>query len=326
MVIPFINYTIKGTLWYQGENDVGRYTSGNVMNNSGYACIERLMIQQWRANWSVVPGTSDPQFGFGVVAIAAGTSEGNERATGSFRWAQSLNYGVMPNPAIVNTFMVEGYDIGDPWSGGCPSQGICNTTTAPYSVATTPQVMGNLHCRDKQYVGSRYAMGASKVIYGIDGIYSGPVISGCTLNNGMITIEFNKTLLYDEKVVVQEWSPWYNTSIPKPQKWSATQVLLNQNTWTFVDDEYGLSTGSDGYSVIVNVTEFSNGGSSIDGIRYAWGDIGGVTLCCGTLNVEIQPCPMASCPIVSSESMLPASPINAMIQNNKCVCFPPQQC
>ena len=112
LVIPFINYTIKGQLWYQGENDIGRYSAGNVLNNSGYACIEKLLIEQWRANWSVVDGTSDPNFGFGVVALAAGTSEGNEGATGDFRWAQSLNYGIMPNPAINNTFMVEAYDIG----------------------------------------------------------------------------------------------------------------------------------------------------------------------------------------------------------------------
>ena len=183
--------------------------------------------------------------------------------------------------------------------------------------------MGNLHCRDKEYVGSRYAMGASRVIYGNDHIYSGPIISSCSLNNKMITISFNKTLLYNEKVIVQEWSPWYNTSIPKPQRWSATQVLINNTNWYYINDEYGLSSGSDGYSVIVNATQFSG---SIDGIRYAWGDITGTTLCCGTLNTEIQPCPMASCPIVSSLSFLPASPINAMIQNNKCVCYPPQQC
>eukprot|EP00483_Globobulimina_turgida_P006282 UN06292 len=71
-------------------------------------------------------------------------------------------------------------------------------------------------------------MGASKVIYGNDHIYSGPIISGCSVNNKMITISFNKTLLYDEKVVVQEWAPWYNTSIPKPSRWSATQVLVNK--------------------------------------------------------------------------------------------------
>eukprot|EP01084_Bolivina_argentea_P257931 434642_1 len=323
LVIPFINYTVKGQLWYQGENDVGHYESGNVLNKTGYACIEQLMIKQWRANWSVVANTSDPDFGFGVVALAAGTTEAHEGASGDFRWAQSLNYGIMPNPAITNTFMVQGYDIGDPWNGGCPNHGICNTTSAPYSTLLTPQVMGNLHCRDKEYIGHRYAMGASKVIYGNDHIYSGPIISGCSVNNKMITISFNKTLLYDEKVIVQEWAPWYNVSIPLPPRWSATQVLVNKTKWYWINDEYGLSTGSDGYSVIVNITEFDG---SIDGIRYAWGDITNSALCCGTMNTQIQPCPMASCPIVSSESLLPASPINAMIQNNKCVCYAPQQC
>ena len=109
---------------YQGENDVGRYESGSVLNNSGYACIEKLMIEQWRANWSVVDNTTDPLAPFGVVALAAGTSEGHDGNTGDFRWSQSLNYGIMPNPSLPNMFMVEGYDIGDPWGGNCQNQGV----------------------------------------------------------------------------------------------------------------------------------------------------------------------------------------------------------
>ena len=34
-----------------------------------------------------------------------------------FRWAQTQNYGVIPNPSFVNGFMAQGYDIGDPYNG-----------------------------------------------------------------------------------------------------------------------------------------------------------------------------------------------------------------
>ena len=198
--------------------------------------------------------------------------------------------------------------------------GICNTTDAPYNIIDTKWVEGPIHCRDKVYVGQRYARGASKVIYGNDHIYSGPIISGCTLYpRDKITITFNKTLLYGEKVIVQQWSQWYNTSIPKPLHWSTFQVLLNQTKWTYIDDNE-LIANDDGVSVIVGISNFT--GSSIDGIRYAWLD----HPCCGELNTAIYPCSPNSCPIVSSESLLPASPIWAKIVNNKCVCYEPQQC
>ena len=319
LVIPFINYTIKAQLWYQGENDVGHYPSGNILNSTGYACIEQLMIKQWRANWSIIENTTDKLFPFGVVALAAGTSEGHDGATGGFRWSQSLNFDIMPNNGSQNTFLVQGYDIGDPWAGNCPNYLICNTTTAPWSLLTTHWVEGPIHCRPKIYVGQRYARGASKFIYGNDHIYTGPLISSCELNSNKITIQFNKTLLYGEKVIVQQWSPWYNTSIPKPLHWSAFQVLVNKTKWMYINDE-GMSEGSDGMSVIVDVSEFNGG--TIDGIRYAWLD----HPCCGELNTAIYPCPMNSCPIVTSDSLLPAQPIWAKIENNKCVCYPPQVC
>ena len=69
--------------------------------------------------------------------------------------------------------------------------------------------MGGLHPRPKIYIGQRYAAPASKFIYGNDHIWSGPIISGCELGGSKLTIDFNKTLLYDEQVIVQEWAPWY---------------------------------------------------------------------------------------------------------------------
>ena len=322
MVLPYINYTIKGGLWYQGENDVGQYPAGNILNNTGYACLERLLIKQWRSNWSVIENTTDPLFHFGLVTLAAGTSEGHEGAMGDFRWAQTFNYDIMPNMYGINTFVAQGYDIGDPWSGSCKNYGICNTTNAPYSIITTKNLDNSpLHPRPKIYVGQRLARKANKFIYGNDGIWSGPLISGCSMENNKIIINFNKTMLYEESVIIKPWNMWYNTSIPPALQWTAFEVLINKTKWIYTNDN-ALSQGNDGSSVILDISQFNDGSNTIDGLRYAWNDYP----CCGTLNRNIYPCPMNSCPIVTSKSLLPAPPILAQIVNNKCVCYEPQQC
>ncbi len=112
MLSPLINTTIKGVLWYQGENDVGHYPAGSWLNHTGYGCMEALMVRQWRTEWSAVDGTTDPMVHFGFVTLAAGTSEGHEDAMGAFRWAQTANFGILPNAAMPNTFVAQGFDIG----------------------------------------------------------------------------------------------------------------------------------------------------------------------------------------------------------------------
>ncbi len=43
MIAPLLNYTIKGTIWYQGESNTG--------DPSGYAAMFKSMITDWRAKW-----------------------------------------------------------------------------------------------------------------------------------------------------------------------------------------------------------------------------------------------------------------------------------
>jgi hypothetical protein len=52
---------------------------------------------------------------FGLVTLADGTDEKFGLNMRQFRWAQTANYGTAPNPAMPNTFVVDGYDLGDPW-------------------------------------------------------------------------------------------------------------------------------------------------------------------------------------------------------------------
>ena len=50
----------------------------------------------------------------GVVTLAAGGGEGGSDM-GGMRWSQTANYGVLPNPAMPNTFVAQAFDIGEPW-------------------------------------------------------------------------------------------------------------------------------------------------------------------------------------------------------------------
>ena len=75
-------------------------------------------------------------------------------------------------------------------------------------------------------------------------------------------------------------------------------------------------------SVVVDLTLLN--GSIPVAVRYAWG-----INCCktGEENQGIAfPCPLKSCPIVSSTSMLPANPFMAKIIRGKCKCIAPQVC
>ena len=71
------------------------------------------------------------------------------------RWAQTANYGYVPNDRLKNVFMAVAIDLGDP--------------TSPY---------GSIHPRDKQDVGSRLAMSARAVVYQDDLVindFQGPI-------------------------------------------------------------------------------------------------------------------------------------------------------
>ena len=113
-VEPFVNLTVKGWLWYQGENNL-QYDGGDSADGTGYACLLPRMIAQWRAVWSAVPGTTDPLAPFGLVSLADGTDEAWGVNMAGLHWAQTASYGALPNPLMPNTFLASAYDLGDPW-------------------------------------------------------------------------------------------------------------------------------------------------------------------------------------------------------------------
>lgn len=67
-VVPYLDMTVKGFLWYQGENDMHNI-KGNSLDHSGYGCEIATMVQYWRQQWSATPGTTDALTPFGTVVL-----------------------------------------------------------------------------------------------------------------------------------------------------------------------------------------------------------------------------------------------------------------
>ena len=65
MIHPFLNMTIYGAIWYQGE--------ANAAAPFTYNCTFPAMIDDWRSKWFY--GTdklTDPEFPFGFVQVGHG--------------------------------------------------------------------------------------------------------------------------------------------------------------------------------------------------------------------------------------------------------------
>ena len=67
MLYPFLNMTIKGVIWYQGEENT-------VVNPELYACVFPAMIKDWRRKWfESTNGTTEELFPFGFVQVTTHT-------------------------------------------------------------------------------------------------------------------------------------------------------------------------------------------------------------------------------------------------------------
>jgi hypothetical protein len=79
---------------------------GNSARSSGYSCLMEKLVSSWRTQWSAEAGTTDPLAPFGLVTLAPSGGEGGADLP-SMRWAQTASYGVLPNPAMPNTFLAQ---------------------------------------------------------------------------------------------------------------------------------------------------------------------------------------------------------------------------
>jgi len=292
------------------------------------------MVAQWRALWSAAPGTTDALAPFGYVDIADGSDEAWGVSMAGLRWAQSANYGSVPNPALPNVYAAAAHDLGDPWDAdACKQDGAscCVTKAQPlgpdcrgdhrgeWDYDSTNWFMGQVHPRPKMWVGQRLAQAAYATVYGGAALASGPVVSGCTLAGATLTLTFNATLLRGEKI---SWSKGASAAAettalyvlvgaPFPSWAEATHHAAD---WRSYKGPYagGNEAGVEGWvavdaavsgdaSLAVDLAPL--GGAVPTAVRYAFGTGGWGApfvnrMCCGpTTDVTLEPCAPDSCPL-----------------------------
>nr|XP_054748455.1 sialate O-acetylesterase-like [Lytechinus pictus] len=136
MIHPLLNMSIKGAIWYQGEDNA-------VHDPSTYNCLFPHMINSWRKEWyTSTGGVMNPQFPFGFVQLCNSEYPGNANFT-ALRWHQTADYGYVPNPLMPDVFMAVAIDLPD--------------LKSPH---------GPVHPRDKEDVSARLLLGARAVAYG----------------------------------------------------------------------------------------------------------------------------------------------------------------
>ncbi|XP_075695297.1 sialate O-acetylesterase isoform X3 [Rhinoderma darwinii] len=107
MIHPFLNMTIKGVIWYQGEQN-------SIKNSDPYNCTFPALITDWRRSFHEGSmGQTDPNFPFGFVQLSTGPKYRPIVNIPVIRWHQTADYGYAPNPKMPNTFMAVSMDLGD---------------------------------------------------------------------------------------------------------------------------------------------------------------------------------------------------------------------
>eukprot|EP00912_Choanoflagellata_sp_UC4_P000343 UC4_evm6s209 len=379
MVSPFVNMSIRGFLWYQGENNLFA-DAGNVKYSTGYACLLKHQQNEWQRIFSESGGTPS-NAPFGIVSLADATDEGwgcnirnysLAKMERQMHWAETGNHGIVPNPDFPSAFIATAHDLAEPWDDGCkhPPSFCCtcanetqspncavgpespfNATTkfpwlitqgnypCPNSVPSTPQLMGGVHPSTKAHVGKRLAQAAFGLYYGHKDIaWTGPIVAACGVEGEKLRVEFNKTLLGADSIIVAEYNrtdrasaTFVRIDVPFPKDAASNFVYKNRapywgddTTWIQVNIE---ASGESGF--IADLSNLPNN-SVVTGIKYGQGIPGTVPqnghkrVCCGSRDVTLDPCPPENCPVSSAKGQLPAMPFIAKVLDGECEGLPPQ--
>eukprot|EP00656_Telonema_subtile_P043614 TRINITY_DN49962_c0_g1_i1.p1 TRINITY_DN49962_c0_g1~~TRINITY_DN49962_c0_g1_i1.p1 ORF type:complete len:417 (-),score=29.87 TRINITY_DN49962_c0_g1_i1:143-1393(-) len=351
MIAPFVNTSINGWLWYQGENNCGG-DPGNSMTSTGYGCLLPALIHRWRGLWAGGENAS-----FGIVTLAAGGSEGHDQAMAAMRWSESGNYGVVPNALMPGAFLAHAYDLGDPMdnlqspcmnqstglvnktafgpSGPCvwPAASAWNPAVLPLRDSvfnnSAPSYMGMIHPRFKHEVGRRLALAYLGA--------NGPTLSGCSVSDSAVQIRFDK-LLGDSALALMWDLSQYNMSEWGRADSSSMMVCVGKNSSVSVDSCLNDTTlwvsapltlaNTSVPTLSIELSSLGVHSTQLLAIRYGWPISQGADNCCPSALVSRgqMPCVPGSCPIISTKSWLPANPFYAKLILGRCSCMPPQKC
>ncbi|XP_071113686.1 sialate O-acetylesterase-like [Haliotis cracherodii] len=238
MARPFVNMTIYGAIWYQGEANAGSPTMDM------YSCMFPAMIDDWRDKFHQGSGgQTDPAFPFGFVQLAPWRD--NDTLTTGFtdiRWHQTADYGYVPNARMKNTFMAVAMDLPD--------------FSSPYT---------GIHPRDKQDVSMRLCTAGLAVAYNQTRYskFNGPLPSWFTLwiADGILQID------YDNKTTVLE--------IRSTSGFEITCTNVSRRTSGDWDDTSWFPlpiTSHNATSVTLNYSQICpwSKAKTVSVIRYAW--------------------------------------------------------
>jgi len=92
MIHPFVGYSIKGFLWYQGEN--------NRPHPKEYKELFPAMVKQWRSEWA---GSNGEKLPFYYVQIAPLSEKFQKGNSAYLREAQMESLNIIPNSGMVTT-------------------------------------------------------------------------------------------------------------------------------------------------------------------------------------------------------------------------------
>lgn len=279
MIHPFLNMTIKGMIWYQGEENV-KFNSGNIRRNDGYGCLFTHFIEEYRRLWSIIPGTTSSNFPFGFVQLS-GYCPGpnhlcnNDIGVGTLRFVQTAEQGVVPNKYLPNTFMAMSIDLQDPYS---PS--------------------GEIHPGYKKIIGERLSLGALRYAYGLNTYPNGPSYQSCEILGDLLVVNLTRSLMNEDPIEIRHDYGF--------------EVNIMNSTSSDVWKKVPI-VDSKGVSVYVDVKGINN----IVGLRYIWGDNaccpesydGKSGFSCDILN----------CPLYGKNSQLPTPGFISQIVNGVCV-------
>ncbi|KAM4742097.1 sialate O-acetylesterase [Anableps anableps] len=166
MIHPFLNMTIYGAIWYQGEANA-------AYHKDKYNCSFPAMINDWRmAFHQGSGGQTAHDFPFGFVQLSTNNKNPTDDGFPDIRWHQTADVGFVPNIRMKNTFMAVALDLPD--------------TSSPY---------GTIHPRDKQDVARRLTLGARAVAYGEKDVsFQGPFPKQILLTELTINITYDQAV------------------------------------------------------------------------------------------------------------------------------------
>ncbi|XP_046862151.1 sialate O-acetylesterase-like [Xenia sp. Carnegie-2017] len=208
MIVPFLNMTIYGSIFYQGETNA----LARDFNVLPYNCTFPAMINDWRAKWyASTQNNTDPQFPFGFVQLSAvgNDTTTNENNFAPLRWDQTAGKGYAPNAQLKKTFMAVAMDLGNPLS--------------PHD---------SIHPTDKENIGYRLGLSGLSLAYGRERYYTGPLVYEIK----KIAIEHDSLLVINYKSVNISIEIRSNTGfeILCNDSWSASPIVYNTITSVFL--------------------------------------------------------------------------------------------